>query len=163
MRPIPAEQASRYAADGWWTDDSIGVGLRAGLGTHAALPFVVHSRIRPWAGTLGDVLDLAQRLAGGLRQRGVGPGDVVSFQLPNWMEAAAAFYATAFLGAVVVPIVHFYGAKEVGYILRESAPRVHITAPAFGHQDFAANLASIDLADDPSSPGVFIKIGPASD
>ena len=41
------------------------------------------------------------------------PGDVVAFQLPNWTEAAATFWASALLGAVVVPIVHFYGRKEV--------------------------------------------------
>ena len=52
-------------------------------------------------------------LAAGLRDRGVGPGDVIAFQLPNWVEAAVTFWAAAFLGAVVVPIVHFYGRKEV--------------------------------------------------
>ena len=64
-----------------------------------------------------DVELVARRLAAGLRARGVGPGDVVALQLPNWMEAAAAFWASAFLGAVVVPIVHFYGRKELGHIL----------------------------------------------
>ena len=34
---------------------------------------------------------------------GVGPGDVVVFQLPNWVEAGIAFWAAAYLGAVVVP------------------------------------------------------------
>ena len=39
------------------------------------------------------------------------------------MEAAAAFWASAFLGAVIVPIVHFYGRKELAHILahREAA------------------------------------------
>ena len=46
-------------------------------------------------------------------QRGIGAGDVVAFQLPNWMEAAVSFWAAALLGAVVTPIVHFYGPKEV--------------------------------------------------
>jgi len=137
---------ARYVADGWWTDESLGHGLATGLRAHASLPFVVHSAFRPWSGTLGDVLDLARHLAGGLRDRGVGPGDVVSFQLPNWMEAAATFYAASFVGAVVVPVVHFYGAKELGYILGASTPKVHVTALAFGHQDFAANLSALDLA-----------------
>ena len=48
-----------------------------------------------------------------MRARGVQPGDAIAFQLPNWLEAAATFYAIAYLGAVVVPIVHFYGPKEV--------------------------------------------------
>ena len=74
----------------------------------------------PYRGTLGDVDALARRVAAGLRARGIEPGDAVAFQLPNWLEAAATFYAIAYLGAVVVPIVHFYGPKEVGYILRKT-------------------------------------------
>ena len=57
---------------------------------------------------------------------------MVAFQLPNWMEAAAVFWASTLLGAVVVPIVHFYGRKEVDYILGATRPRVFITAERFG-------------------------------
>ena len=74
----------------------------------------MHSTVRPFAGTFGDVELSARRLAAGLLARGVGPGDVIAFQLPNWMEAAATFWASTLLGAVVVPIVHFYGHKELG-------------------------------------------------
>jgi acyl-CoA synthetase len=70
----------------------------------------------------------------------LGPGDVVAFQLPNWAEAAAVFWASAFLGAVVVPIVHFYGRKEVGFILDTIAPRVFVTAERFGRMEFQAGL-----------------------
>jgi acyl-CoA synthetase len=34
---------------------------------------------------------------------------VIAFQLPNWVEAAAVFWAASFLGAVVVPIVGVVG------------------------------------------------------
>src|SRR5713226_4354753 len=86
---------------------------------------------------------MAARVAAGLRARGIAPGDAVAFQLPNWREAAATFYAIAYLGAVVVPIVHFYGPKEVGYILRKTRVKALITADRFGHQDFLANLAGM--------------------
>jgi acyl-CoA synthetase len=145
LRPVPAEDSRQYVAGGWWDDTPLGHRLAAGLGDNAGLDFVVHSRMRPWAGTFGDVLDLSLRIATGLQERGVGPGEVVSFQLPNSVEAAATFYAATFLGAVVVPIVHFYGAKEVGYILGASQPRVHVTGTSFGHQDFLANLSTLDL------------------
>jgi acyl-CoA synthetase (AMP-forming)/AMP-acid ligase II len=59
------------------------------------------------------------------------------------MEAAATFWAVALLGAVPVPIVHFYGAKEVGFILEQSRSRVLITADRFGHLDFLANLDAL--------------------
>src|SRR5581483_8491096 len=65
----------------------------------------------------------------------VGAGDVVVLQMPNWMEAGIAFFAATYLGAVVVPIVHFYGAKEVGYILRAVRPDVIVTVDRFGHAD----------------------------
>jgi hypothetical protein len=42
------------------------------------------------------------------------------------VEAAAVFWASAFLGAVTVPIMHFYGRKEVGYILNAVKPRVSV-------------------------------------
>jgi acyl-CoA synthetase len=132
MRTIPAELAKRYEAEGWWTRDTFGDLLARRLAATPQTPFLVHSAVRPWAGTFGDVEVVARRLAAGLRDRGVGPGDVVAFQLPNWMEAAAVFWASAFLGAVVVPIVHFYGRKEVGYILRTIAPRVFVTAERAG-------------------------------
>ena len=85
--------------------------------------FEVHSKVRPWNGTFADVDRAARALAGALRARGVGPGDVVVVQLPNWVEAGITFWAAAYLGAVVVPIVHFYGPKEVEYILRVTCAR----------------------------------------
>ena len=65
-------------------------------------------------------------MAGGLRALGLGPGDVVAFQLPNWVEAAITFYACTMLGVTLVPIVHFYGPKELGFILRQSGARALI-------------------------------------
>ena len=58
------------------------------------------------------------------------------------MEAAAAFWASAFLGAVTVPIVHFYGRKELGHILGTAKPRVFITAEEFGRMQFQPDLCA---------------------
>jgi acyl-CoA synthetase (AMP-forming)/AMP-acid ligase II len=116
--------------------------LARGLRDSPGTAFRVHSAVRPWEGTFRDVELVARRLAAGLQARGVGPGDVVAFQLPNWMEAAAVFWASAFLGAVVVPIVHFYGRKELGYILQAAAPRVFVTAQRFGRLEYQADLCA---------------------
>jgi acyl-CoA synthetase len=142
MRTIPAELARQYEAAGWWTTDTLGDLLARGLAASGGTPFAVHSAVRPWAGTFADVEHLARRLAGGLRARGVGPGDAVAFQLPNWMEAAAVFWAAAFLGAAVVPIVHFYGRKELAYILGAVRPRVFITAERFGRLEYQPDLSA---------------------
>ena len=121
---------------------------------------MIHSQTRPWRGTFGDVLDLSRRAASGLVDSGVRPGDVVTFQTPNWLEGAVTFYAAAFVGAVVAPIVHIYGTRETSYILDACQPKVHVTAARFGHQDFLANLESM-----PDVPGmqliVLDQAGPA--
>ncbi len=85
--------------------------------------FRIWSPTHPYLGTVGEVYEESLRVAGGLRALGLGPGDVVAFQLPNWVEAAITFYACAMLGVTLVPIVHFYGPKEVGFILRQSGAR----------------------------------------
>ena len=140
LRQPPEELTRRYVADGSWNDETLGEILATGLTDGAHHACKVRSRLHPYAGTIGEVADLARRVAGGLRERGVEAGDLVAFQLPNWVEAAATFWATAFLGAVPVPIVHFYGLKEVGFILRQSGARVFVTADRFGHLDYVANL-----------------------
>ena len=143
LRTVPAELARGYVRDGHWTDDTLGQLLADGLARAASQPLKIRSAVRPWSGTIAEVVELARRVAGGLSARGIGPGDVVAFQLPNWMEAAATFWAASFLGAVVVPIVHFYGPKEVGYILGRSRPRALVTADRFGHLDFLATLEEV--------------------
>jgi acyl-CoA synthetase len=142
MRTIPVELTKRYVEKGWWTQDTLGDLIARGLQANPDAGFHVHSAVRPFAGTFGDVEMEARRLAAGLRARGVGSGDVVALQLPNWKEAAATFWASTFLGAVTVPIVHFYGRKELTHILGTAKPRVFITAEEFGRMQFQPDLCA---------------------
>lgn len=142
MREIPEYLTKRYVAEGWWTQETLGDLVAGGLAANPATAFNVHSAVRPYSGTFGDVETRARRLAAGLRSRGVGAGDVVAIQLPNWMEAAAAFWAATFLGAVVVPIVHFYGRRELGHIMTTARPKVFITTAEFGRMTFQADLCA---------------------
>jgi len=142
-RPDDAERAKRYCADGSWSDDTLGTTLAAGLADAPKNVVSFRSDVRPWRGTFAEAADRARRVAGGLRAAGVQPGEPVAFQLPNWPEAGFLFWAIAFLGAIPVPIVHFYGPKEVEFILRQSGARYLVTADRFGHLDYLANLASL--------------------
>lgn len=143
LRPTPAHLADRYRSEGLWADDTLGEALDKLINDDPTRTVRIWSAARPWEGTIGEVQDMARQIAGGLQQLGIGPGDVVAFQLPNCPEAVAAFWGVSRLGAVLVPIVHFYGAKEVGYILRESGAQALITADRFGWLDYTANLAQI--------------------
>ena len=97
MRNIPVELRKRYIEEGWWTPDTLGELLARGLAANPDTGFWVHSAVRPFSGTFRDV------------------------------EVAVTFWASAFLGAVVVPVVHFYGRKELTHIIgtrgrRSSSP-----------------------------------------
>ncbi len=70
----------------------------------------------------------AASLAGGLAARGVGRGDVVAWQLPNWWEAVALFRAAWRCGAVAAPIHHQVGAAEVARMLDHLHPAVTLAA-----------------------------------
>ena len=149
LRLPPADLVQRYTEEGWWTDTTLGSMAAEGLAAMAGLGFEVRSKVRPYRGTFADLDRAARSMAAALASQGIGPGDVVVFQLPNWVEAGIAFFASAYLGAVIVPVVHFYGAREVGYILRATAPDVVITAERFGHQDYLTTYADLlhDAAD----------------
>ena len=158
LRTVPPALVERYLAEGWWGDATIGSTVAAGLARKQATPFNVHSKVRPWRGTIGEVDRAARAFASWLRGRGVGPGDVVVFQLPNWVEAAVTFWGAAYVGAVVVPVVHFYGAKELSYILRVTEPAVVVTADRFGRLDYVGPYEEL-LA---SGPAPWLVVGDSS-
>ena len=66
---------------------------------------------------ISDVAERAYAFAAGLAAHGIRPGDVVAFQLPNCVEAGITFYGASLLGVILVPVVHFYGHKELGLLL----------------------------------------------
>src|SRR2546426_12594983 len=104
MRKIPVELTKRYEEEGWWTRDTLGDLVARGLKDNPDTGFIVHSAVRPFAGTFSDVELEARRLAAGLHARGGGAGDGIAPPLPNWMEAAATFLASAVPGPVTVPL-----------------------------------------------------------
>jgi acyl-CoA synthetase (AMP-forming)/AMP-acid ligase II len=93
--------------------------------------------------TCAELVGHAQRLAGHFDSIGLSPGDVVSFQLPNWWEASVIDLACAMTGVVVNPIVPINRDAEVTYMLNESATRVMFIAGVFRNYDYAAMFARI--------------------
>ena len=141
--PCRPSWASTTSREGLWDDRTLGQLLNDALLEDPGRRFRIWSPTNPYLGTVGEVYEEALRVAGGLRAHGLGPGDLVAFQLPNWVEAAITFYACTILGVTIVPIVHFYGPKEVGFILRQSGARALVIVSAYGKRDFLAELATI--------------------
>jgi acyl-CoA synthetase (AMP-forming)/AMP-acid ligase II len=143
LRATAPELRAGYLASGLWTDDTLAGFIDSKVAAQPTLGFRVWSERHPAVTDVATVWERARRFASGLAARGVGAGDVVAFQFPNCTEAAIAFWGATVAGAVVVPVVHFYGPKELEYILRESRARVLVTADHFGHLDYVAGIGNL--------------------
>lgn len=80
--------------------------------------------------TAGALEDGIRRLAGGLKARGIGKGDVVALMAPNSPEYVVVFHGIALAGATVTTINPSYTAPEVAHQLQDSAAVLLITVPA---------------------------------
>lgn len=79
--------------------------------------------------TAGVLEDGIRRLAGGLKARGIGKGDVVAVLAPNCPDYAVVFHGVAFAGATVTTINPTYTASEVAHQLEDSGARLLVTVP----------------------------------
>jgi acyl-CoA synthetase len=88
--------------------------------------------------TRSALLAEAEALAAGLADLGLIAGDVVSFQTPNWIEAATINLAAALSGLVINPIVPIYRDAEVGMMLADCRAKAFFVASSFRNYDFIA-------------------------
>src|SRR6185312_4844750 len=58
-----------------------------------------------------------ERFASALRALGVGPGQVVGIQAPNWWETSALILAVMRTGAVVAPVIAALRSRELEKVL----------------------------------------------
>jgi acyl-CoA synthetase (AMP-forming)/AMP-acid ligase II len=76
------------------------------------------------ATTYGEMAGQAAALAGGLRARGIGRGDVVGLLSYNRPEFLETLFAANYLGAIAMPINWRLAPPEVRYILQHSRAKV---------------------------------------
>lgn len=97
----------------------------------------------PTCPTFASLLGDGEALARALIDLGIVRGDVISFQTPNWVEAAVINLAAALGGFVINPIVHIYRDAEVQHMLADCAARVFFVAEAFRSIDYAGMVDRI--------------------
>ena len=118
----------RHVASGAWANETLDDDVRRHARERGAKLALVDRR---WRLTYGELDRLAQRVACGLLELGVGTGDVVSIQLPNWAEWLIVHCAATRIGAVTNSIGAVYRQREVGYILEYAATSVLVIPDVF--------------------------------
>jgi cyclohexanecarboxylate-CoA ligase len=85
-----------------------------------------------------EIHERIERLASHLAGMGVEPGEVVSWQLPNWRESAIVHHAALRVGAIPNPLNPIFRGRELRYVLREAKPRVLFVPGVFRRFDHGA-------------------------
>ncbi len=125
--------AAAFIRAGHWPNTTFAAALEEQARARPDKTAVVDDRLRL---TYAELWARTRRLADALAAQGIGRGDVVSFILPNRVEAVALFYAANSLGAIVNPIVPIYGAREVRFILRQVEAAAIVVPDRFRGVDF---------------------------
>jgi cyclohexanecarboxylate-CoA ligase len=86
---------------------------------------------------------LSDRIALGLIELGIGQGDVVGAQLPNWWQMMALHLACVRIGAITNPLMPIFRERELGYMLSFAECRLIVVPRLFRNFDYPAMLATL--------------------
>jgi cyclohexanecarboxylate-CoA ligase len=113
----------------------LGAQLRTAVASSPSTTAVVDGDVVLTYAELGERVARAAAL---LVAMGVGAGDVVAWQLPNWWEGLAVHHATLALGAISNPIMPILRERELRFMLGQSRARVLIVPEVFRGFEHAA-------------------------
>ncbi|MEU3550311.1 (2,3-dihydroxybenzoyl)adenylate synthase [Streptomyces longwoodensis] len=115
--PWPDEFADRYRRAGHWAGRPLGELLRESARKHRAAPAVCGEGMS-WS--YAELDERSDRLAAGLHELGIRPGDRVVVQLPNAPEFLSLLFALFRLGALPVLGLPAYRSSEVLHLCRST-------------------------------------------
>ena len=74
---------------------------------------------------------------------GIGQGDFVLVQLPNWNEFIFSYFALQKIGAIVVLLISRHGKAEISYLCQLTKPKAWIVPEKYGNIDYKPLIADI--------------------
>ncbi len=134
------ELVARYQRSGHWGSETFDAILAGRAAAHPDRVAIVDRGRRV---TYGELKTRVDRVAAGLGALGIGAGDVVTIQLPNWAEFAYVFFALERLGAVANQIGPDFRSREVDYILRFSESRAFVCPASFKGFDYVKMIGEL--------------------
>lgn len=137
---LDPQAARQYREAGFWQDRLITDCLDEAAGRQPRKLAAIDARRTITYAALKEEVDTCARA---LLALGVTSGDVVAFQLPNWIEWLVVHYAASRIGAVSNPLVPIYRERELSRMLALGQAKV-LFVPAvfrgFDHGRMAVSL-----------------------
>jgi cyclohexanecarboxylate-CoA ligase len=142
----PVAHAKAMREGGYWIDKNYDEFLQETIAcTPDKLALVADRSDRPEKRrfTYAELGDAIARASASLKRLGVGRGDVVSVQLPNWWEFAVIALAAFRVGAIVNPLMPIFRERELSYMLDFAETKVLVVPKLFRGFDHEAMAKSI--------------------
>src|SRR5687767_11928123 len=140
---LSQKRIDQHTRDGFWANRTITDYLDdAAAATPDKTAFIDPRRQITYAELRREV----DRCALGLLELGVRPGDVVSFQLPNWIEWVVLHYAATRIGAISNPLIPIYREREVGFMVGLARSKVIVVTSQFRGFDYPGTVDKLGVA-----------------
>lgn len=128
---INQHQKKLYEQLGYWNQETLLDCWNVAVANDREREFIVDDLGNRY--TYQAVDEKAEIIAAYFRKVGIVPGDVISFQLPVWIEFVLITIACLKVGAVINPIGMCYRAKELEYLLNLAQTKVFF-CPTWHHK-----------------------------
>lgn len=132
---IPPPHLAAYAGTGLWDERTIAEQATALAEADPGFVVLIEGDSHV---TRAEVIADAEALSWVMYARGLRPGDVIAFQVPNWREAMVINLAAAMSGLIINPIVPIYRDHEVTLMLGDCGAKAIFVPAMFRKYDFAA-------------------------
>lgn len=132
---VPPRQADaeKYLRMGWWQGITLGDVLDKAAALYPDKEALVESESRLTYARLKDTVD---KLAFGLSGLGIGDGDCVLVQLPNWAEFAYTFLALQKIGAPAVLLLPRHMQLEIHHFCQLTRAKAWIIPEKYRKTDY---------------------------
>ena len=137
---FPSHYRERFVAQGLWLDRTLHDYFDE---TAARLPTSIALVEGEKRVSFARWQEDAARLAAGLLRLGIGKGDIVSVQLPNWYEMCLLQIALSRIGAVIQPMHMVYREREIESMLRFCDSRAVILPGEYRGFDHAGAVRAV--------------------
>ncbi len=161
----PPDRVDSFLKSGLWPDRLLTDYLDGAVSKNPARSAVIGYDSRTGSRTVHSYQEfntIVDRIALGLVSHGIGPGDVVAMQLPNYWQFNALHLACVRIGAVTNPLMPIFRHRELRFMLSFGEAKAVFISRDYRGFDYPDMIAEL-RADLPALEHVFVVGGDGSD
>ncbi|NKB55153.1 MAG: AMP-binding protein [Alphaproteobacteria bacterium] len=161
----PPERVAYFLKSGLWPNRLLTEYLDEAVATNPQRAAVVGYDSRTGKRTVHSYEEfnrIVDRIALGLVSYGIGPGDVVSMQLPNYWQFNALFLACLRIGAITNPLMPIFRHRELSFMLSFGQAKAIFVSQDYRGFDYPGMIAEL-RGDLPALEHVFVVGGTGAD